>query len=134
MKSYGRKKQFVGDFRDLEVYRKALIFSNKIYRIIEKFPAYERNNLSDQMRRSSTSIYANTSEGNSNYYYRKEIDRLNTALGSTAETRSYLDFCIMQKYITREEYEKLDGEAEEIFRMLIAMINRIEKILKGEAS
>lgn len=128
------KKQSIGDFRELEVYKKALIFSNKIYNIIEKFPSYERNNLSDQMRRSSTSIYANTSEGNSNYYYRKEIDRLNTALGSTAETRSYLDFCIMQKYITREEYEKLDGEAEEIFRMLIAMINRIEKILKGEAS
>ncbi|WP_042357719.1 four helix bundle protein [Bacillus rubiinfantis] len=128
------KKTFIGDVRDLDVYRKALVFSNKIYKIIERLPAYERNNLSDQMRRSSTSIYANISEGNSNYYYRKEIDRLNTALASTAETRSYLDFCIMQKYITRAEYEKLDRDAEEIFKMLIAMINRLEKILKEEAS
>lgn len=128
------KKTFIGDVRDLDVYRKALVFSNKIYKIIERLPAYERNNLSDQMCRSSTSIYANISEGNSNYYYRKEIDRLNTALASTAETRSYLDFCIMQKYITRAEYEKLDRDAEEIFKMLIAMINRLEKILKEEAS
>lgn len=128
------KKPFINDVRGLDVYRKALVFSNKIYKIIERLPAYERNNLSDQMRRSSTSIYANISEGNSNYYYRKEIDRLNTALGSTAETRSYLDFCIMQKYISRLTYESLDKDAEEIFKMLIAMINRIEKILKGEAS
>lgn len=38
------KKASIGDFRELEVYKKALIFSNKIYRIIEGFPSYERNN------------------------------------------------------------------------------------------
>lgn len=128
------KKSFVGDFRDLEVYKKALIFSNKIYKIIERFPAYERNNLTDQLRRASSSVYSNIAEGNANYYYRKEYDRLNTSIGSIAECRSFLDMAIMQKYISRETYDILDKEAEEIFKMLIAMTNRIEKILNEEAS
>lgn len=128
------KKQFIGDFRELEVYKKALIFSNKIYKIVEKFPAYERNNLVDQLRRASSSCYGNIAEGNANYYYRKEYDRLNTSIGSIAECRAFLDMAVMQRYISNETYELLDKEAEEVFRMLIAMINRIEKILKGEAS
>lgn len=128
------KKPFIGDFRELEVYKKALIFSNKIYRIIEGFPSYERNNLIDQLRRASSSCYANIAEGNANYYYRKEYDRLNTSIGSIAECRAFLDMAIMQKYVSREVYVSLDNEAEEIFKMLIAMLNRIEKILKEEAS
>ena len=128
------KKQFIGDFRELEVYKKALIFSNKIYRIIEGFPSYERNNLVDQLRRASSSCYSNIAEANANYYYRKEYDRLNTSIGSIAECRAFLDMAIMQKYISREIYESLDKEAEEIFKMLIAMTNRIEKILNEEAS
>jgi len=128
------KKQFIGDFRELEVYKKALIFSNKIYRIIEGFPSYERNNLVDQLRRASSSCYSNIAEANANYYYRKEYDRLNTSIGSIAECRAFLDMAIMQKYISREIYESLDKEAEEIFKMLIAIANRIEKILNEEAS
>ncbi|MBB2482482.1 four helix bundle protein [Bacillus sp. APMAM] len=128
------RKPFIGDFRELGVYRKALDFSNKIYKIVEKFPIYERNNLSDQLRRCSSSIFANIAEGNSNYYYRKEIDRLNTALGSTAESRSFTDLAVMQNYITLEEYKELDRDAEEITKMLIGMINRLERILKeGES-
>ncbi|MFH5781520.1 four helix bundle protein [Heyndrickxia oleronia] len=127
------KKPFIGDFRELEVYKKALIFSNKIYRIIEGFPSYERNNLVDQLRRASSSCYGNIAEGNANYYYGKEYDRLNTALGSIAECRAFLDMSVMQKYITKETYECLDKEAEEIAKMLVGLMNRIERI-EGEAS
>ncbi|MCI1592649.1 four helix bundle protein [Heyndrickxia oleronia] len=128
------KKTFVGNFRDLEVYKKSLHFSKKIYKVVERFPSFERNNLVDQLRRASSSVYSNIAEGNANYYYRKEYDRLNTSIGSIAECQAFLDMAIMQKYVSREVYVSLDNEAEEIFKMLIAMINRIEKILKEEAS
>lgn len=127
------KKPFIGDFRELEVYKKALIFSNKIYRIIEGFPSYERNNLIDQLRRASSSCYANIAEGNANYYYGKEYDRLNTSIGSISECRAFLDMSVMQKYITKETYEYFDKEAEEIVKMLVGLMNRIERI-EGEAS
>lgn len=128
------KKTFVGDFRDLEVYKKSLHFSKKIYKVVESFPSFERNNLVDQLRRASSSVYSNIAEGNANYYYRKEYDRLNTSIGSISECRAFLDMSVMQKYITEETYKSLDKEAEEIFKMLIAMANRIEKILNEEVS
>ena len=128
------KKPYVGSFRELEVYKKALIFSNKIYKIIEDFPFYESHNLCDQLRRASSSIFANIAEGSGNYYYGKEFDRLNTALASLCECRAFLDMAVMQKYISRETYDSLDVEAEEILKMLIGMLNRIEKILGEEAS
>lgn len=127
------KKTFIGNFRDLDVYRKALGFSNKIYKIVEKFPDYERNNLVDQLRRASTSVYSNIAEGNVNYYYGKEYDRLNTSIGSISECRAFLDMSVMQKYITKDTYEYLDKEAEEIVTMLVGLMNRIERI-EGEAS
>ncbi|WP_137744610.1 four helix bundle protein [Robertmurraya siralis] len=127
------KKRSIGDFRELEVYKKALIFSNKIYRTVESYPSYERNNLVNQLHRASSSVYSNIAEGNSNYYYGKEYDRLNTALGSIAECRAFLDMSVMQKYITKETYEYLDKEAEEIVKMLVGLMNRIERI-EGEAS
>jgi four helix bundle protein len=134
VRNLAEKKQFIGNFRDLEVYKKALIFSNKIYKTVESFPSCERNNMVDQLRRASTSVYSNIAEGNANYYYGKEYDRLNTSIGSISECRAFLDMAIMQKYVSRETYDSLDKDAEEIFKMLIAMANRIEKILNEEAS
>lgn len=64
----------------------------------------------DQLRRACSSCYANIAEGNANYYYGKEYDRMNTALGSIAECRAFLDMSVMQKYITKETYECLDKE------------------------
>lgn len=128
-----KKKENVGNFRDLEVYRKALIFSNKIYRTVESYPSFEQNNLVDQLRRASSSVYSNIAEGNANYYYRKEYDRLNTSIGSISECRAFLDMSVMQKYITKDTYEYLDKEAEEIVKMLVGLMNRIERI-EGEAS
>ena len=128
------KKDFIGNFRDLQVYRKALVFNKKMNNLIETFPAYEKNNLSDQLRRASTSVCANISEGVGNYYYGKEFDRLNSAIGSLCECRSFLDIARMLDYLNQSEYETLDALAEEILRMLITLANRTEKLMKEDAS
>ncbi|WP_016994705.1 four helix bundle protein [Lysinibacillus boronitolerans] len=128
------KKQNIGNFRELNVYRKALIFNKQMNTLIDSFPAYEKNNLSDQLRRASTSVCANLAEGCGNYYYKKEFDRLNTAIGSLCECRAFLDIATMLGHLEREEYHELDGEAEEILKMLIGMAKRIEKILEEDAS
>lgn len=128
------KKDSIGNFRDLDVYKKSLLFRKQIYRIVERFPAYEKNNVVDQLRRASCSTSANISEGNANYYYAKEFDRLNTALASMAECRSFLDISVMENYITHEEYQSLDKKAEEIMAMLIGLMSRIEDIIGKEVS
>src|SRR5690625_2665598 len=84
----------------------------------------------DQLHRASTSVVSNISEGLRNHYYGKERDRLNTALGSVAECQSFLDMAIMEKYILRKQYKKLDDDAEVIFRMLRKMITEIDEIIE----
>ncbi|WP_047979724.1 four helix bundle protein [Ornithinibacillus contaminans] len=124
-----KTKTDLPDFREQEVYKRALRFRRDIYAIVKNFPEIEKYNLSDQMRRASASVPANFSEGYSNHYYGKERDRLNTALGSIAECQSFLDMAKMESYITQVQYRQLDDDAEIIFGMLLGMIKEIDKIL-----
>lgn len=126
-----KRKQSIVDFRQLSVYQKSLTFHKQMYDLIETFPPCEKNNLADQLRRASTSICANIAEGVGNFYYGKERDRINSAIGSLSECRSFLDMAYGANYITSEECEELDGHANEILKMLIGLINRIEKMEKG---
>lgn len=128
------KKENISNFRDLNVYRSALKLNKKLYRIVEKFPSYEKHNLSDQLRRASVSVCANLAEGAGNYYFGKEFDRLNTAIGSLCECRAFLDIATMLEYIDREEYRALDDDAEEVLKMLIGLAKRIEKAMLEDAS
>lgn len=122
------KKEYVGNFRELKVYQKALAFQRSIYEVVKKFPDFERYNMADQLHRAVSSIPANIAEGNGNYYFKQEFDRLNTALGSLAEIRSFLDMALSEGYLTLQEYENLEKDAQEILRLLIGMMRRIEQI------
>lgn len=57
--------------------------------------------------------------------------KLNYSLGSLSEVRSFLDICVMENYLIREEYLILDKEAGEIQEMLIEAI-KFQKLLDEE--
>ena len=129
-----KKKQNIGNFRELDVYRRALSLNKKLYRIIEKFPSYEKNNLSDQLRRASVSVCGNLAEGVGNFYFGKTFDRLNSAIGSLRECQCYLDIATMLGYIDKETYRTVDDYAEEILKMLIGLAKRTETAMSEEES
>ncbi len=47
----------------MEVYHLAYDFVLEIYKILDKFPDYEKNNITSQLRRASVSIPLNIAEG-----------------------------------------------------------------------
>ena len=53
-----------GYYKKLSVYQDALNLVDMSYAMIQNFPKWEWNNLSDQLRRASTSIVLNIAEGN----------------------------------------------------------------------
>lgn len=126
------KKKYIGNVRGLEVYKKALQFHKIIYGISETLPASEQNNLSDTFRRSCTSIVANIAEGNTNYYYKKEYSHLNMVLSKISVCRSALDICQVLGYIPEPEYKYADTKSEELLKMVIGMMRRIERFLDIE--
>lgn len=98
-----------------------------IFEITKKFPKEEIYSLTDQIRRSSRSVAINIREGFAKRRYEQVFVRhLNDALGSSEETRGWLDFSLDCKYILREEYENLDEQYDEVNAMLYSLMERRE--------
>lgn len=123
----------MGTINDLIAYKKGFALAMKIFEISKKFPPEERYSLTDQIRRSSRSACANLAEA-----YRKRrypnhfISKLSDADMENGETQTWLSFTLSCNYISIEEYERLNEEAEQIAKLLVYMMNNHEKfIIKG---
>lgn len=122
------KKTYIKNVRDLKAYRDALLFCKVMYEIAKRLPSDEYY-LADLMKRSSCSVVANLAEGNTNYYYKREYNFFNTSLSQIAVLRSNLDLIRMQGYISESVYKNADLRAEEILKMIIKLMQRIERKL-----
>jgi len=118
----------MGNFRDLAVYQKAFAIAMKIFEITKKFPAEEKYELTDQIRRSSRAVCRAIGEGYRKRQYPKHFSsKMSDADMENTETQVSLDFAEKCKYITQEEYHALLDNLEEIGRMLNHMVENPEK-------
>jgi four helix bundle protein len=119
--------------RDLIVYKKAFTVAMKIFQITKKFPKEEMYSMVDQMRRSSRSVCSCIAEA-----YRKRkyqgyfVNKMPDADGENSKTIVWLELASACNYITYEEQQTLEQEAEEVGRMLNSMIENPEKFLPKE--
>jgi four helix bundle protein len=103
------------DFENLEVYKKAKALNTQINASILRNDNLD-NVVKNQLRRASLSIVLNIAEGSSRF---SKPDRKNysvIARGSVFE-------CVMKTY----EFNQLYSQAEEISKILFAMIKNLEK-------
>ena len=106
-------------FRTWAAYRKAFILSDEIDEITLKFPAHEKFRLSDQIRRSSSSVGANLAESFAKRRYPKHfVSKVTDAAGENFETQYWLDKALTRKYITKEKYNALNEMSNEVARLL----------------
>ena len=123
----------MGTFKDLTVYKKAFSLAMEIFEISKKFPAEEKYSLTDQIRRSSRSVSINLAEG-----YRKRIypahfvAKCSDADMENTETIGWLEFALACKYITQNDFEKFNSQAEEVGKLLNHMITNPEKYLPNK--
>jgi four helix bundle protein len=119
--------------RDLIVYQKAFAVAMRIFQVTKKFPKEEMYSMADQIRRSSRSVCSCIAEA-----YRKRkyqgyfVNKISDADGENSETIVWLEFALACDYITYEEQQTLEGDTEEIGRMLNSMIENPEKFLPKE--
>ena len=95
-----------GYYKKLSVYQDALNLVDMSYAMIQNFPKWEWNNLSDQLRRASTSIALNIAEGSSRQSTRDYIKFLQIALGSVNEIETISEIARRQKLISEMMYQK----------------------------
>jgi len=111
--------------KDLRIYRESYRLAIEVFHLTKRFPKEELFSLTDQIRRYSRSVPMNIREGYAKKKYEQIfIRQLVDALGSSEETRGWLEFAKDCNYITLQEQEALDTE----FSNLGGMINNLFKV------
>ncbi len=113
------------DFKDLQVWQKAMRIAKEIYTLTQKFPPEERYALSDQMRRSAVSIPSNIAEGQQRNGRQEFAQFIGYAQGSRAELQTQLLLSRDFGYLTDEEIEPVFYELEEVGKMLYSLSNAV---------
>ena len=111
-------------FQDLTVWQKSHQLVLNIYKLTEEFPSHEQFGLTNQLRRSASSIPANIAEG-----YKKTTKEflrfLNIAEASLEETKYHLILSGDLHYCSQEDLNQLLLLADEIGKMLNGLMVKL---------
>jgi len=114
-------------FTDLQVWRKAHELTVAVYRETRGFPREELYGLTSQLRRSAASIGANIAEGCGRRSDREMARFLQIARGSASEIEYHVLLARDLHYIDEEDFRKFSRQADEVQRMLTALIQRFRQ-------
>lgn len=118
----------IRSYRELRVYQSAFEAAMRIFELTKSFPSEEKYSMVDQMRRSSRSVCANLAEAWSKRRYAAHfVSKLSDSEGESAETRVWLEFALRCKFITDDDFQKLDESYDLIVGQLVKMISEPEK-------
>jgi four helix bundle protein len=109
---------FMGDFRQLTVWKSAQSLALEVHRCTGSFPYVERYGLAAQMRRAAISVVSNIAEGCGRQNDRELAYFLRIARGSVREIESQLLLSRDLRYITHDQWAFLDAAVQEISKML----------------
>ena len=111
---------FVGNVRELRVYRRAFELSLEVHKASLEFPKIEQYALADQLRRSSKSICANLAEGFSRQAQSgPEFNRfLSIAMGSANEALVWTEYALALGYIGQDQFDRWADGFDHVAKML----------------
>ncbi|MFT4413361.1 four helix bundle protein [Fredinandcohnia humi] len=120
---------FAKDFKQLEVWKKAVSLTEKIYELTKEFPKHELYGLRSQLERASVSISSNLAEGQgfAGIFPNQVYHFYAIACGSAFETRSQIELIYRVGYVNLETYQQLEKEICEIIKMLFALIKKVKR-------
>lgn len=117
------------DFEELRIWQEAERLLLEIYRIVAKFPKEEIYSLISQIKRAALSVPTNIAEGHGRRNYREIIQFLIIARGSIAETRSLLMSARDLKYLSEDDFNKLNSEYIGLAKGINSFITKIRQSL-----
>ena len=114
------------DFKSLTAWSRAHKLTLKVYGVTKGFPRDEAFGLTSQLRRACASIPANIAEG-CGRSGDTELARFPTiAAGSASEVEYHLLLAHDLNYLSNTDYGQLNGEVNELKRMLTAFIRKLK--------
>ena len=113
------------DFRQYEVWKKAIDFTTDVYKLTELFPPSERFGLVNQLNRASVSIASNIAEGAARTSEKDFAHFLEISLGSSFEVETQLLISKNLHYISEEKYIEIMNELAILQKQLNNFIQTI---------
>ena len=131
-KSGGQKS--VASYRDLVVWQKAMALVSAIHKLTGTFPDTERFGLTSQIQRAAVSIPSNIAEGQGRLATKEFRQFLGVARGSLKELETQLLISIDLGYTSKEQADMCLDLADEVGRMLNALIKALENKTVGSGN
>lgn len=128
------KKKVIHSFEDLEVYKLARAFSNKVNQLIKKLPKEEEYNLKGQMRRAKLSMTNNISKGFGRFHFQENIQFCRESRGSIRELVDDFSECHDNGYIDQTYRDELKNDAYHLVKVLNGYISSIKRQKSKPAS
>ncbi|MEH6665228.1 MAG: four helix bundle protein [Brevundimonas sp.] len=117
----------VRHYRDLIVWQRAMGWVTEVYSASRTWPSDERFGLTSQARRAAVSVPANIAEGCARRSTGEFLQFLGIARGSLAEVETLLILAARLGYLDDATCKPLLAEADEISRMLAALIAALKR-------
>jgi len=100
-------------------------FVHLVYKAARKFPKEELYGVTSQLRRAALSVILNYIEGYARGRDKVHKNFLEISYGSLKESKYLLHFSFVEKYLSKDDYEKTTKLAEEIGAMLWGVLRRL---------
>lgn len=97
-------------------------YAHLVYKTTREFPREELYGIISQLRRSSLSVALNYIEGYARFKDKIHKNFIEISYGSLKESKYLLDFSFAEKYLTKEDHDKLILLSEQIGAMLWGII------------
>ena len=114
-------------FKDLIVWQRAIELSLAVYRFTSSFPPSERYGLIGQLRPAAVSVASNIAEGYGRSTRGEYVQFLGHARGSICEVQTQLVIAAGLGYGKEELRNAADSSTNEVSRMLVAMMHKLQQ-------
>ena len=114
-------------YENLEVWNKAVDFAVEVIDTVEEITSERKHyRLIEQVESCSTSVPMNIAEGKGRFSRKEFKHFLYISRGSLYETMTLLEICRRKKWISDDQYLKLESAGKEIAGMIKGLINSIK--------
>ena len=108
--------------KDLKIYQKALIISEKSWEIYKEFSWQIKKTIGDQFITAIDSVGTNIAEGYGRFHYLDRIKFYYNSRGSLLESLHWLELLINRDLITKNDYNSITVLLEDLNLSLNAFI------------
>ncbi len=115
----------IRDYKDLQVWQKAMVLSKQVYQMTQAFPSEEKFGIISQMRRAAVSVPSNIAEGQARNTTGEFVQFLSHAEGSLAELDTQVRLSVALGFCRQPDGGGVSASITELQKMLKSLRGKL---------